>query len=462
MLRQIVDTLVFNGDVFTGDKAQSHHQPGAIAIKDGVIVALGPEPEVMSMYDARRRIDARGGLVHPGFIDTHLHITAMPYHGTPFSKSLDGAGKRRPDYSRMKAATTAEATSAYAAAAACSLLQRGYTLFFEAGTVFETDAFADSITKCGIRAMVSAPFGWDDLSGFEKSYPHLVNEMLVRRAPVDARRVIEQCKYEIERNKNPEALVQGYVCLYGEGSATDDLTQEAAKLARDSNVIFYQHQSFHPDGVRAEKKNYGDAGAVRLERLGVLGTSTTLAHMNVLDEAEIELILSRKPGIVWCPNAALAFRVISQSKCWLPFLHRNGACISLGVDTIATDPIGISGVLSLYLSASLGDNLEDSDPFYMQTINAARNLGISDKVGSLTVGKRADVVIRELRDITHTSWLDDDGILLALSSSMIPVDTVLIDGKSVMEKGQLISVDQNDIVAEARRQREILLKRVYG
>ncbi|MGX5805162.1 amidohydrolase family protein [Bradyrhizobium sp. Arg314] len=136
--------------------------------------------------------------------------------------------------------------------------------------------------------------------------------------------------------------------------------------------------------------------------------------------------------------------------------------VSLGVDTIGSDPIGIAGLVSLYLSASSGERLNDADPFYMQTIDAANNLGLGDRLGSLTVGKRADVVIREARDITHHSWRDDTGILLALSSSMIPVDTVMIDGRIVLEKGRLTTMDQDAILAEALRQRDTLTDRLYN
>ncbi|WP_210163534.1 amidohydrolase family protein [Mesorhizobium sp. WSM3224] len=452
------DILIVNGDVFTGDRRKPHYRPGAVAIKDSIIVGVGHESEMLSSYQASRKIDAGGALVHPGLIETHLHMTGMAYHGAPFSPQT--GAKTKLNYTSLKAATNPTITAAYSAAAACSVLQRGFTLFFEPGTVFETDAFAESMTKCGVRAMVSAPNGWDDLSTYEEYWPHMVSEEVKKRAPADARRVIDQCKREIARNKDENALVRGYVCLYGEGTATDDLTREAVKLATESNVVFWQHQSFVPEFVREEKKKRGDSGAVRMHRLGALNPNTTLAHMNVLDEEDIELILLNKPGLSWCPNNALGYRVTPPHKCWFPYLYKNGVSVSLGVDTTLIHPIGIAGLLGLYLSASFGERLNDADPFYMQTIDAANNVGLGDKLGSLTVGKRADVVIREARDITHLSWRDDTGILLSLSSSMIPVDTVIIDGRIVMEKGRLTTMDQDAILAEAIRQRDLLANRL--
>ena len=162
MHKKTVDTVIINGDIFTGDRSQPHYRPGAIAISDGVVVGVDREQEILSAYDATRKIDAQGALVHPGFIETHMHSTGMAYHGAPFSPLSGTASKV--NYSSMKPATDPKITAAYTAAAACSMLQRGFTLFFEAGTVFETDVFAETMTKCGVRAMVTAPWAWDDMS----------------------------------------------------------------------------------------------------------------------------------------------------------------------------------------------------------------------------------------------------------------------------------------------------------
>ncbi|RWD41519.1 amidohydrolase family protein [Mesorhizobium sp.] len=456
MEKKTVDTLIINGDIFTGDRSQPHYRPGAIAITDGVVVGVGHEQEILSAYDATRKIDARGALVHPGFIETHIHSTGMAYHGAPFSPLSGTASKV--NYSSMKAATDPDITAAYTAAAACSMLQRGFTLYFESGTVFETDVFAETMTRCGVRGMVTAPWAWDDMSDMTDGYG--LNETLMRRAPADARRVIDQCKRELVRNEDDNALVRGYVGLQGGSSSTDELIREAVGLATESNAIFWQHEAFERNSDAEERRKFGDAGAVRMHRLGALGRNTTLAHMNLLDEQDIELILAMKPGLSWCPNNAMVHRITPPQKCWFPHLYRKGASVSLGVDTTMIHPIGIAGLMSLYLSRLVGDSLNDSDPFYMQTIDAARNVGLGDKLGSLALGKRADVVIREARDITHYSWRDDMGILLSLSSSMIPVDTVLIDGKVVMEKGRLTTMDQDEILAEAVRQRDLLAYRI--
>ncbi|MEM7123133.1 MAG: amidohydrolase family protein [Pseudomonadota bacterium] len=456
--KSLADIIIVNGDVFTADKSNPHFCPGAIAIKDGVIEAVGDEKDILPAFEAASRIDACLALVHPGFIDTHLHATGIAYHGAPFAPTDPADSKL--NYSQLKCSTNEKITAAYTAAAACSLLQRGFTMFMEAGTVFETDAFAETLQDCGMRGLVSAPFGWDDIAAMLKRWPGMMPEQLVDRAPADADRTLDQLNKELKRNMADDGLVRGYVCLYGEGTATDDLTKEAVKLARDNGVVYYQHQSFLPVFAEAEKKARGDTGAVRLNRLGALDTNTTLAHMNYLSEEDVDILLATRPGLVWCPNNGLNHGVTPPHRCWFPSLHRQGLSVSLGVDTTLAHPIGISGLISLYLSANIGERLDSADPFHMQTIAAANNIGMGDRLGSLTPGKRADIVIRERRDITQTSWEDTSGILLSLSSAMIPVDTVLIDGRVVMAEGRLTTRDQDEILATAIRQRDKLAERL--
>ena len=462
--KQSVDLLVTNGDLFTGERRRPRFRPGAVAISKGAIRAVGSEKEIVSKFQATRTIDAHGGIVHPGFADTHLHLMPILIHGLPFDihGSPSGASnqekKKLPTYAQIKVESDDEITSAFTAAAAVALLRRGFTFFMEAGTVFETDAFADTLTRCGMRGLVSSPYGWDDASSYIERSPGWMNNKILARAPADARRVIDECKREIGRNRDEKALVQGYVCLYGSGTATDELISASVTLAGEYNVLFSQHQAFTPWNVSAELQKYGETGVSRLNRLGALNSRTTLAHMNILSNEDANIVMSTKPGIVWCPNAAMRLALYPTHKCYHPSFYKAGLSISLGIDTTMSDSLGTSGLASLLLAASVGEPLQDSDPFYMQTIDAANNMLLGDKLGSMSVGKRADLVIRSVGDITHTP-LDDYGSILSLDSTTMPVDTVFIDGRIVMKGGRMTTIDQDEVMASALHQRERLFQR---
>lgn len=454
-VKQQVDHLIVNGEIFTGERASPYIKDGAIAVQGNRIVAIGDTAELSSQYDADNLIDVAGGIVHPGMIDTHLHATSLALHG--MSVALDQLSENQVSYAQLKEQTDDEATEAFVAAGAVALLRRGYTCFMEAGTVFETDAFASALQRIGMRGMVSAPFAWDDVSDFEVHAAGTITDRMMERAPPDRKIVMQRLERELARNKDENALVTGYVCLYGEGSATDELTRDASDLARQAGVLFNQHQNFIPIWGITEAKKYGMSGLARLHKLGALHEGTTLSHMNVISPEEAELVLETRPGITWCPNNAMHRAVHPTHPCRMPELIEKGIVVSLGMDTIMYHPLGTAGMVSLLLSAASGKRLGDAEPFYMQTANAARNIGFGDKLGTLSVGKRADIVVRAAEDITHTA-LDQAGGLLALSSSQIPVDLVMIDGQLVMEDGRLTKVDQAEVLHQALAQRRRLVK----
>ncbi|WP_085032593.1 amidohydrolase family protein [Ensifer aridi] len=459
VVKQQVDHLIVNGEIFTGDRMSPYLGNGAVAVNGNRIVAVGDTSSLLERYASEHVLDVAGAIVHPGMIDTHVHATSIVLHGLPVA--VDEVSAFKVSYADVKVETDDESTDALVAAAAVALLRRGYTCFMEAGTVFETDAFANALERIGMRGMVSAPFGWDDVGIFESLAPATITARLMERAPADRATVIRRLERELTRNVDKDALVTGYVCLYGECSATDELTRDASELAKQAGVLFNQHQGFLRKWQEFETKKYGLSGVQRLHRLGALHEGTTLSHMNVMSDLDAELVVENRPGITWCPNNALHRAVHPTDLCRMPSLMEDGVCVSLGVDTTMYHPLGSAGMVSLLLSAEYGKRLDDAEPFYMQTVNAAQNIGYGDELGMLSVGKRADIVVRAVEDITHTA-LEQTGGLLALSSSQIPVDLVMIDGQIIMKGGRLTRVDQTEVLHHALAQRRRLLARAAG
>ncbi|MER8798920.1 amidohydrolase family protein, partial [Mesorhizobium sp. M0984] len=459
-VRQAVSALIINADIFTGNRATPRIQNGAIAVNDGLIVDLGSSQVIESKYQPVDLIDVKGAIVHPGMIDTHLHAMSVSLHGLPIAIDNAPTG-RQVSYAAVKVETDDMATEALTKAASIALLRRGYTCFIEAGTVFETDAFASGLQAVGMRGMVSAPFGWDNVSLFEALAPGMITPRLMERVPADTDLVLKRLERELSLRGDRDGLVTAFVCLYGEGSATEELTRQAHALARKNNVLYNQHQGFLPQWHDAVMQRDGETGVARLQRLGILNPDTLLSHMNVMSDRDFELVLEAKPGITWCPNNALHRAVHPNCPCRLPSLARSGVPVSLGIDTTMYHSLGTMGTGSLLLSAMVGERLDDSEPFYMQTAIAAKNIGFGDELGTIAVGKRADIVVRRTEDITHTP-LDDQGALLAMSSSQVPVDLVMINGDIVMKGGQTTKVDQSEVLRAAVEQRSRLVEKAMA
>ena len=231
------DLLIRGGYIITMDADNSKHPHGAIAIRGREIVAVGPEAEVVSKFRPLRTLDARGGAVHPGYIDLHYHISGhLP------SKLLEdgaassaGAGQWIASrYQRFFNALGDEEEYASAMLAGLDMLRNGFTSFVEPGTVHSTDAVAEACNALGIRAWVGDPWLWD--VGGE-------GHMVIDRAPFDTKRSLSLLGGELKRNNDPDTLVRGHVAVYGSGTQTDELMEAGKACADENDVTFNSHQS---------------------------------------------------------------------------------------------------------------------------------------------------------------------------------------------------------------------------
>ncbi|TIU50106.1 MAG: hypothetical protein E5W19_10255 [Mesorhizobium sp.] len=449
-----VDLIIKRGLCVTSDPDHPTHTSGSIAVSSGTIVAVGCDEIVATNYYSGNVIDADGAIVHAGFIDPHVHLTSAAFHAF----DLDALASSGPTYVDLKCATDDDITAALSSAFAVAMLRKGYTLFSEAGTVFETDAMADAVAGCGVRALVSAPYAWDELSVMRVSSRGLIPEKMLNRAPPDFATSIEALERELGRNSDPKNLVQGFVCIYGEGCCSDELTIAAKNLARQHDTIFNQHLGYLADAYAAEYQQQGESGVRRLQRLEVLDNLTTLTHLNAISAADADIIVADGVNVIWCPLSVLQRALFVNSEVQQIGLFRRGVPVAIAVDTLLSFPLGSPAIAASLLAGALRQPLSNSDILSMQTLDAARCLGQDARLGSLSVGKKADIVVRAKGDITQSPAGIADN-LLGISGATIPVDTVVIDGKIVMREGAATLVDEHTVLAKALVERQRLLQR---
>lgn len=457
--KQQVQTILKNGIIFTANRNRPFFAQGAISIDGGRIVGIGDADDILQAFDAVETIDMDGALIHPGIIDAHLHLLSVPFHSLRIDP--DGLAARQISYSSIKTETDNNSVGAFATSTAITCLKKGITLFAEPGTLFETDALAAAVEAVGSRAMVAAPYAWDDVKIFYDLMPGTMSDKLMQRAPANAARVIAQCRKELERNRDPEALVKGYVCLYGLGSSTDELTVECVAMAREHGVVFSQHDGYLPEYVDAEEARFGATGITRLNALDCLGPDVSLTHLNVVRPADADLIRTSGANVLWSPMNALHRGLHLGHPCHHPQWHKDGVTVAIVSDSAMDYAIGSTGLASLLLSGAVGNRLEPHAPFYMQTIEAAKALGIDHDLGSLEVGKRADIVVRKPKDMSEIP-LSELGSIIATSSAMMDVDRVFINGRTILKDGAMVTVDEDEALANGLTHRQRILERVSG
>ena len=453
--KRACDFLIRNGQIITMDSERRIYRRGAVAIRGSRIVGVGPDAELAQRFDSKQTKDAGGGIVHPGFIDAHNHIVHTSCRGV--FGNIHDTESSPVNFADWKAGVTDDDEAAATAMACVEMLRSGFTMFIEPGSLFSTEAGAEAVARVGLRALVAPLYLWDRRECFD-AMPALESPSLMARAPIDLARSLEQLDAELHRNNDPDALVRGYVFVYGVGTGSPELLQAAKACARDNNVPLHLHAGYVPEEAEIYRAMTGRSQLVHLQELGVLDEHTVIVHANVLDEAEETAVHETGCQIIWCPCAFFSLGIGRGANFKMAERYRRGVRVSLGADGAFDSTPGDTMQTAHFAAQSYGDPLSPGALLEMQTINAAAAAGLDTELGSLEPGKRADVVVRSAR-VPEASPGNNPIHQLALTMGGGSVDTVLVNGEVVFSDGQSTRVDEatcyravsDSVVARAQR-----------
>jgi len=448
------DLLIHNATLLTGDERQPLIRGGALAAGGGRILAVGPEAEVLAAYRAAERLDAGGSVVHAGLIDPHFHVVVTTSRGV----FADGR-PRAYNYADWKAALREEDEAASALLSCLELLRQGYTHYVEPGTSFFTDAVAETTERAGVRASLCDPYLWDRADVLRDN--PLGSKTLFERALPTKERAERLLGSELKRNRDPDALVRGHIGLYGEGTASDELLLAASALARESGVTNHQHLLYLPHIAAAETARLGRSPLAHLVALGILDERCVLVHMNAVSPSDRELLRQHRPTVIWCPSQTLALGKRDLATMIQPHLAAEGLPVALGVDA-AFEWTGASVPLLAQLSAKYeGVELAPARLLELRTLAAARAVGREADLGSLEVGKRADIVVRGQGSSTASPGIDPLHAAAVLDTQG-PVDSVFVDGKAMLRRGEPTGFEAARAIREASASAQRVLGRLAG
>ncbi|HXP74951.1 MAG TPA: amidohydrolase family protein [Stellaceae bacterium] len=441
------DLIIRNAYALTMDAKRTVHPTGAVAVRGHSIAAVGPEAQVLRAWRSPRVLDAGGAVVHPGFIDAHLHVNAQTCRGF-FRGDASKGGSGGPSYADWKAALRPEDEQAAAGLACIEMLRHGITAFVEPGSAFEPDAVAATTQAVGVRCSLADPYLWDDMSLMD-TIPGLRSDSLAARVPPDRDRCLKVLGGQLFRNRDRDGILHGHIALYGEGTASDELYRAAKLLADREGVILNNHIGFDIDLAAAMEKHWRKPRFLHLAEIGVIGPNTTFVHMNLIRDEEVEPIRSSGLSIVWCPQAYMSRGIPLRERTRIPDMKRRGVPVALGTDSARQSCTGDAGFLALNLAAEAGYAMAAEDVIEMYTLGGASAAGLSNIIGSLEVGKRADIVIRGA-DLAELAPGVDAAHQLICVGHGPSADTVLVNGQIVLRKGRSTLVDEAEIFARAR------------
>jgi cytosine/adenosine deaminase-related metal-dependent hydrolase len=449
------DLLISNAHVLTMDADRTVYRRGAIAIRDGLLAAVGPEDEILRTNASDTQLDARGAVLHPGFIESHVHITQHLFRHA-FSGTTTWPDVLNFFWGGWLPIITPEQEYASAKLACAEMVRNGTTAFLEGGTVFDNDAAAAAVAEVGMRGNLADSWVMDR--------GPVIRTSNGARSPLSTDEAISRLGSQLWRNADANALVQGHVCVHGNGWVSDEVQLAAKACADKHGVVVNQHQSYNAVIVQEEDLQCGSVHVLKhFAELGIMGGNSTYAHMNIVRDDEFDVLCEVKPAVGWCPTASMLYGVGGTIRGRHLELYKAGVCVGLGSDApnwAGPLDVGEQGFVALLTSCEKtggeGAGLEAEDVLTMATVNGAQALGWQDRVGSLEVGKQADLVIRRV-DLPEAQPPLDPIRSLVTSSRAKSVETVLVNGRIVVQGGHCVLVDEDSVYEESRGASDALL-----
>lgn len=436
------DLLVTHIDwLITVDPQRRIIRDAALAVKDGLFVAVGKTADLSGQWQASQTIAGHGRVVIPGMIDNHLHASFQLSRGL-----ADEANAQQFLFEHMypyEAANTREDVAVSSAFAALELMRHGVTCFTDPGN-YHPDATIASVLSTGMRLVAAC-------SCFDKT------KSVMGLLPAS---MIESTGACLEKT---EALFERYLGQHhgrltmsasfrGMNNASDELITGLKDLANKHRVKLQTHACFSYQTHDASVSATGKAEIERLESLGVLDENMILVHSGWLEPQELALLVKRKPTLVCSPSSSLhnGYGYMAAGK--HPELMAMGVNVSLGSDHASSGVVDMVQEMRMaacmYKEVRMNPRVMPPEhAIEMATLNGAKGVGLQDRIGSIEVGKEADFVVF---DATQPEWqpLYNPVSNLVYSATGSSVKDVFIAGEQVLKDGKLTRIDYDALMQQ--------------
>lgn len=439
--------------VLTLDPERRVIRDGAVAVADGRIAAVGKSDAVAAGFAADEVIDARGMLLLPGLIDTHVHNAQQLGRGlAEWAYSAERLLKR---LWALEAAMDADDALCAARLCQVELIRAGVTCFADPGSYFPRET-AQAVRESGLRGVIARTAFDVTTTSFGAMPP----------AFCETRDAALAASEEVVRELHGAlgGRLRAWFSMRVPIACTDELLRRLAALATRHGVGLIGHAAENRDEFVASHVRHGMGDVTRLERLGVLGPNVLLLHVGWLHPEELLLLKRRDVKVSVAPSTSLHQGMGNLARGRAPEMLALGVTVSLGSDSAMSgnflDPIRQAfAFVGGYREARL-DNKAVRPEHAVEgiTLMAARALGWDTEIGSLEVGKRADLTLLSLN---RPEWqpVHDPVANLVFSGHGGAANTVMVDGRFLMRDGRVLTLDEQAIYREATGRAAALARR---
>ncbi|MBI5839533.1 MAG: amidohydrolase family protein [Chloroflexi bacterium] len=435
-MTQQIDTLFTNALVLTMDGKLNQYDPGAVAVKGDVILAVGPEAEIKQKYTANETIDCGGKVLMPGLVNAHTHVPMTLLRGLADDLRLDVwlmgymlPVEREfvsPDFVRLGTQL------------ACAEQIRSGVTTFNDMYYFESH-IAQATADAGLRAVCGQTvmkYPAPDAPAFEDS-------LAMAR--------------EFIKNWKDHPLIVPAVAPHAPYSCTPEILRAAADLAQEFDVPLHIHISETAFEVETMRNENNMPVVPYVKKQGLLEAKIIAAHCVHIDAGEMWTLQHVNAGVAHNPSSNLK---LASGFAPVQKMLEAGLNVGIGTDGPASnndlDMFEEVRLASFVAKASSNDPtvVPAATALLMATRMGAQALHIGHLTGSVEAGKRADLIIVDTSPVHNSPRFRRDPnnayAQLVYASRSTDVSDVMVNGKWLMRNHQLLTLNEEELLVEAR------------
>ena len=431
---KLADIIIKHGYVLTMDQDRRIIKDGAVVIDGHRIVEVGKSRELTEKYSAGIEIDATRKMVMPGLIDCHVHVAQALLRGVEDERALVPwiEERMRP----LQAAYDPEMAQLSTLLACLEMIKTGTTCFAESMiyTHYGFDKIVETVGKVGLRASLAKTV------------------LCTTDSLKEATDVLRKWHGKLD------GMLQVWLGPSRPPVCSPEFYREVAAVAREHGSGVHMHLAECRQDVDSLKQKYGKTAVDFARWVGLTGPDILLVHCVWLSEKDIHILSRTKTNVCHCPSSNMK---LASGFARVPEMLDDGVNVAIGCDGApcndSYDMIREMRQAALIHKVRLLDPavLNAEKVIEMATVNGAKALGWSNEIGSLEAGKKADVILIDLNKPHLIPYrnLPSNLVYAGMGSD---VDTVMVDGKIIMENREVKTVNEQEVLDEAVEAAEMI------
>ncbi len=429
MVKQ-ADILISGGKLLTVDSSSAYYENGAVAVSGSKIVGVGQASD-LSGIQAQERIDARGKLIMPGLVNTHNHMPMSLFRGLADDLPLE-QWLQEHIFPAEAQFITPDSVRLGARLSVAEMVLSGTTTCCDG--YFLADDIAGAVSQTVFRIVSGQG----------------VIDFPAPGVP-DPKHNIEVADRFLRRWREASPLITPSIFCHAPYTCSADTLQAAKATADKWGVLFQIHVAETRSEEEQCRKIHGCSSVQYLERLGLLDRRTLLIHSVWVDESDLDTIASRESPVIHCPESNMK---LASGSAPVPRMLDKGIVVGLGSDGCASNnDLDLFGEMDMtakwHKACHLDPSIMDAaNVVRMATIGGARALSLDHKIGSLEMGKEADLIIIDTaRPHLTPMYRPESHIVYAVKGG--DVQDVMIAGRWVVRNHRILTLDVDAVMAEA-------------